>query len=74
MVDLMKNATVFESNCNCFPVHPLENQRKLTRLLFHFLLALHFAHIRVFIFRPFRIYEGVQCVNNTSDLLLSWQW
>ena len=44
MVDLMKNATVFESNCNCFPVHPLENQRKLTRLLFHFLLALHFAH------------------------------
>ena len=24
MVDLMKNATVFESNCNCFPVHPLK--------------------------------------------------
>ena len=67
MVDLMKNATVQESNCNCFPVHPLKI--KLTRLLFHFLLALHFAHIRVFIFRPFRIYEGVQCVNNTSDLL-----
>ena len=71
----MKNSTVFESNCNCFPVHVIENQRKLTRLLFHFLLALHFAHSigSLFIFRPFRIYEGCSAliIRQTFSLVLA---